>query len=355
MDLPEIIDFNYNRRFGVEVEVNAMDKRDFQLNPLDRKAGEYPNGIHYVADVVMKTLKKPVRVGSWHHTHNNYEDWIIKPDRSCGIEICSPAEKGWMNISNIETVINAIGKDERIPVDDRCAFHVHVNVADSVIFNTVRNTFCSTNTYEGSDKLASIIGFWIKCEPVFMDSVPPSRKRNRYCQCIGLTDLFHCHKNYHVDALIRKLGHHKYFSLNTFHLNARNRSTIEFRITGREACVDGYLAKNWIRLLIHFVDMSRKLSIIPYEKGNRWSSLLWLDPKDVMEVLRFMEPGLPEELKETRNWFLARILTNINSSLPGIWSSSFRRESRKQVLEIISELGYKEEDILLYLKPPKDR
>lgn len=358
MDSPEALGFNYDRRFGVEIEINAFDRRDFKKFPLNLKSGELPQGIHYVADLVMKTLKKPVHVGKWHHTHNNYNEWIIKPDSSCGIEVCSPATKGWTGLKDIQTVITALSEDEKVPIDERCSFHVHVNVNDSVHLQVSPEGFGRRVNHERSMKLASIIAHWIKCEPVFMDSVPEDRKRSRFCQCIGMSDLFEHSTEIDPQTLIGRLGSHKYYTLNTYHLNKGKRNTIEFRIIERDGCRDAYLAKNWIRLLVHFVEMTRLLPFPnQFIKGDKWSSLLWLDPRDVMGILGFIgnEYVLSKGMEQTRNWFLARMVSNLKSDLPGVWCEEARGFAYEQVGEIITELGFTEAEMLKHLLPPDAR
>jgi hypothetical protein len=64
-------------------------------------------------------------------------------------------------------------KTSKIQSDNRCSFHVHIDVSDL-----------------SEIKLASVISWWIKCEPVFLDSVPAKRKKNQYCQFLGEMDIF---------------------------------------------------------------------------------------------------------------------------------------------------------------------
>lgn len=324
MDSPTFLSFNYNRRFGAEIEINSFDQRDFKKYPLGR--GELPEGIEYVAEVCQKVVRTPVDIMKWHHTHNNLT-WRVKPDSSCGIELCSPVVKGWPGLKEICKVVEALGQDDRIKIDDRCSFHCHVEVAD-----------CT------QDQLASILTYWIKCESVFLDSVPANRKRNRFCQCIGLSDLFEHDTEVNSEEVIRRLGMMKYYTLNTFHQCKGNRDTIEFRIIESEGCTDAYLVKNWIRLLIHFVEMA-KAQPRPrqYYPGDPWSSFLWLDPNQVMEFLGFINDGyeLSKGMTQTRDWFLARLHKNtFDTGLPGIWSNVARKVAKDQVDNIIKSLGF---------------
>lgn len=317
-ELPTLC-FNYNRRFGVEIELNAFDGRDFKARPLGPR--ELPAGIHYIGNLISKKLKTPVNVGGWHLTHNN-QSWEVKPDRSCGIEVCSPATRGWAGLKQVLEVIEEIRKNPTTRLDQRCSLHVHVDVSDCL------------------GQVANIMAYWIKSEAVFLDSVPECRKRNQYCRPIGQTNLFQHDSKIESDQIIKKLSQ-KYLTANTYHLNKGNRNTIEFRIAEHEGCIDANFAKNWIRLILHFVEMTRIRSLpIAYRDGDPWSSFLWLEPKDVMYLLGFygnydLSPGMVQ----TRNWFLQRLAKNIDAELPGVWSKDARAFSKKQVLEIIKDLG----------------
>src|SRR5688572_42655 len=191
MDEMKTLKFNYDRRFGVEIELNSLDRRDFKARPL--RQGELPEGTNYIATLLMENLRSPVRINKWNYTHNNFAEWVVKPDSSCGIEVCSPAFKGWTGLKQVVKTIDILEADPKILVDDRCSFHVHVNVMDCL--SRIKRTGMGFNSsgYEWSKSydLAAILAWWTKCEPVFLDSVPADRKRSRYCMAIGSTDLLH--------------------------------------------------------------------------------------------------------------------------------------------------------------------
>src|ERR1017187_5174505 len=90
---------------------------------------------------------------------------------------------------------------------------------------------------------------------------PDIRKKNRYCQNMGMTSLFEHNQNYSPLTMIEKVGEVKYFSLNTNQLRRTGgkRRTVEFRIIEGQGCKDPYLMKNWIRLILHFVEMVKQL------------------------------------------------------------------------------------------------
>lgn len=331
MDDPIRLAFCYGRRFGVEIELNAFDNRDFRKFPL--RKGELPEGIHYVGNLITKMLGTPADICKWGHTHNN-NHWVLKPDSSCGIEVCSPVSKGWVGLKNICRVIDLFRHDPHIQADQKCSLHVHMDMAD----------MCSTGG-PGSrwdDELGVVLAYWMKCEGVFLDSVPAQRKRNRYCQCIGVCDLFEHDHDYRPKDLVKLLGQQKYYSINTYHLCQNRRPTIEFRIVESEGCRDPYLVKNWIRLLVHFVEVAKRHQYPPsYTPGDKWSSLLWLDPDDVMGFLGFNGGyELSRGMEQTRNWFLARLYANMaDNKMAGVWSDKARQIAKEQIDRQIANLG----------------
>lgn len=309
----------YCRRFGTEIEVNAFDNRN---RPLVENA--LPEGIQYVGTQVNKTLGEKVLIHKWGHDHNN-DVWIVKPDSSCGMEVCSPVSKGWYGLKRICQVIDMLGGDSKIKSDSRCSLHVHTDVSDL-----------------STEQLGAVISWWIKSEPVFLDSVPPQRKRNRYCQFLGLCELFEHDGVYGLETLIKRLGTAKYGTLNTYHLKAGKRQTIEFRIMENECCQNPYMAKNWIRLILHFIEMAC-LKGIPrvYEDGNPWTGYCWLDPKEVFQLLGFdgsyeLSPGL----EQVKSWFLSRLLKYAaRTGLPGVMSDPARKMAYTQYKDILLDSG----------------
>jgi hypothetical protein len=317
-----ILEYNYNRRFGVELELNAFDQRDFKKNPL--KVFEHPAGIHTVTNLVKTETGMWTETEHYRSTHNNYDRWVIKPDSSCGFEVCSPPVKGWEGIEQICSVVNALKKHPSVISDHRCSLHMHLDIGDL-----------------SKEQLASVLVYWIKCEAVFLDLMPPGRKRNRYCMSIGNSDMFYHNTPIDPDNIINKLGIYKYLTANTYHYIKKSRTTIEFRIADAAACLNPLYTKNWMRLILHFVEMAARRPLPrPYKSGDPWSSFLWLDPKDVLYLLGFygnyaLSPGM----EQTRNWFVERLIKNIDCDLTGIWSKVGREKSKKQILEVAEDLG----------------
>lgn len=307
-NMDSILDCEIYRRVGIELEANTPSGEIKRLSK-----NEAPEGAQYIGALIHDITKERVEIHGWHNTHNN-NCWIIKPDSSCGVEICTPILKGWTGLKSLLHVID--GMKGHVSSDGRCSLHAHVNVSDLSI-----------------DKIASVISWWIKCELVFMDLMPERRKCNRYCQLIGLSDFIDIDSDYDPELLIELLADQKYYSINTFHLRKDRRKTLEFRFMGNEGCIDSYTAKNWIRLILYFVEVVSVLNMPkPYEYGNQWSSFCWLDPIDVFDLLGFDNPKLLSPgLKQVRDWTLCRLLKNVKSDLIGIWSQTGRKVAISQI------------------------
>jgi hypothetical protein len=322
---------NY-RRFGVEIELNTLDGH---IRKLDRHNGEIPLGSDNIALIIKNTINKNVEIQGWDHNFNN-DNWIVKPDSSCGIEVCSPVLKGWSGLIELIKVIEKF-KERGIKADQRCSLHVHINISDLNL-----------------QQLASVIAWYIKCEHIFMESVPSCRKINRYCQMLGMTDLFQVESPIVPEHLLNSISNVKYYSLNAYHFvkgggfspHNNRKKTIEFRIGENAMCLDGLAVKNWIRLLLHFVEVTKSRPL-PYEykKGDSWSGLLWLDVVDVFKVLNFDEP-CSEGLNQVKNWFIERLLQNgHDTGLTGVWSNEARSIVRKDINTIVKNIDNNKHDM----------
>lgn len=336
--MDRVLDCQFHRRFGVEIELNTLNG---VVKKLDEDKGESAYGSDLVASLIHEATRKPVEIHGWHRTDNN-GGWIVKPDSSCGIEVCTPVLKGWTGLKSLMKVVEAFAKSNadaskkhRINSDNRCSMHVHVNIADLT-----------------KEQLATVIAYYIKCEHVIFDSLPIRRKNNRYCQFIGMTDLFSHDFNMDPDDLISRVSGVKYYSLNAYHFmkgggftwRNNRRQTIEFRIAENDACLSPFFVKNWVRFLLHFVEVTKNAPYpTKYVAGDPWSSLLFLDTKDVFKVLKFDQP-MSEGLKQMRNWFMGRVLSNgcpirpSSTPLPAFFSSKGRERERAEFIKLCNEM-----------------
>jgi hypothetical protein len=260
-------------RFGVEIELNSLDFRDFVKNPLAN--GERPVGMDRIAEVV-SGLGFNCEIQDWQYNHNP-SFWTCKPDSSCGLELCSPVLDG-SSKDQLFLVMDALSADDSILVDERCAFHVHLELS----------------SMELKDSFAAILAWWIKCEHVFVDFASPLRKNNFYCKPIGITDTFAPDETVCAKTIFRKLGY-KHFSANAFHFFSRRRPSLEFRIA--EGTKDSLFADRWIKTLLRFAESAASRGMP--------SDYLWIPPE---KVFQFM--NLDSDLE---SWFVSRLLSNCQS------------------------------------------
>lgn len=297
------------RRFGVEIEVNAFDMRN---RPLGYDVGRLPSGIYEVASVVQAAAKDRVYVQKWGNNHNN-DTWIVKPDSSCGMEICTPVCKGVAGLRSVCAVVDALGRDSRISADERCSLHVHVDVHDL-----------------STDQIGSIIAWWIKCEYAISAIVPIKRRKNKYCQFVSTSDIIVDIKEPMLESseLISMIGEHKYLSLNTYHLYNRRRQTIEFRFMDSSACLNYHDAKNYLKFIMTFVSAAVARGLPPnYISGNKMTGYAWLDGIDVAEMLGLMNPTISKGMSELAVWMMGRILKCENKEENGVFGLFFSKSS----------------------------
>lgn len=307
--------FESTRRFGVEIEINAFD---LLSKPINDKV--LPSGIEEIACSISEYIKDNVVITKWQNDHYN-TSWGIKPDSSCGMEIISPVLKGIHGIEQVCKVVNVV-KDNGYPADKRCSVHVHVDVSDLT-----------------DQKLLSILTWWIKCEPVFFDSVLNCRKINAYCMMIGLNKAFKVNsKFYTLNELMNIFGKVKYYSLNTYHKNNNKRNTIEFRIMDYDACKNVDDIKNWIKLILHFCECAIRTGMPDkFEQNNYMSGYYWLDPLNFMNFLELSDDyELSDEIDEVKTWFINRCLKNICSQgIMGFYSLETRLFALEEIKTMI--------------------
>ncbi len=308
-----------NRRFGVEIEINAFDGRS---RPLGHELGRMPDGIDYISNLLHKLVKDKVFIQKWGNNHNN-GNWILKPDSSCGIEICTPVMKGISGIKTVCSVVDGFSKDSRVKADSRCSFHVHIDIHDLL-----------------SSQIASIINWWIKCEYILMNIVPIQRKRNKYCQLLSLSDIVDGieYPIINPSTLINSVGRHKYYSLNTFHLLNNKRKTIEFRIMDSSSCTNYFDAKNYLLFLLHFVNITSKFPPLKkYEINNSLTSYSWIDFEQFLQIFCLEDDSnLSEGMLEMKNWLFMRMDHNINCNVDGIFGKDFK----SQEIDFLSRQKY---------------
>lgn len=299
--------------FGAEIEINSFD-----LKNRPEAHQSVPLGSYEVAFLVNEVTKGRVSVSKWCNNHNN-NHWVVKPDSSCGMEVCSPVLKGWFGAEAISHVVDRMSKDKRIRSDSRCSFHVHFDVSSL-----------------SSQELLAVICWWIKLENFFMDAVPSKRKANPYCRMIAQSNVINdVSQSFDLNFLVERLGVSKYYTLNTFHYYNKRRKTIEFRIMDNSCCLSQNDSLNWVALLHHFINRSLDYGAPPqFVEGNPFSGYSWLDPIDAFVFLGFMDE-LPRRIRCIRSWLVDRLVKHGKDYLEfGIFSQDFRLRSYKEICKL---------------------
>lgn len=302
--MSKIITCENYRRFGVEIELNTTTN-------IIKPKHLVPDGSDVVAGIIRKTCKDEVFLNGWLHVNNN-ESWIIKPDSTCGIEINSPILKGGYDLAKLCRVVQGINEHPNLSADERCSFHVHVNMED-----------CS------SRQIGAALAWWVKAEGVFFDAIPMQRKCHRHVQLIGMSDSFRPNYEYDHTQVIEKLSDVKYHSANCYHMVQNRRRSIEFRTAGHEYCLNPIFAKQWIRLLLHFVDRAINIGM-PH-------NLNWLSTQEFFSMLLFTQSNLSPGMKQVKIWFLKQLRRHTMDGGYGLWSPGLRRTSMDQVRDLCAK------------------
>ena len=225
------------RRFGVELEYNAFDNKS-----RSRTLNDLPSGIYDLALRLQKASGKTIEINKWSYTNNNH-NWVLKPDSSCGIEICSPPFRGMHGYDEFYRVLSDFVLLKGIDSDSRCSMHVHVEIEDFSLNN-----------------LMFMVEKWINFELFFFMLTNTKRWLNQYCIPLGFNKNFDASKPINMIDMMEKLSDYKYYSINLFHYVKNRKKTVEFRCMGNEACVNPDDAGNWCKLLLCFVDRCKNQS-----------------------------------------------------------------------------------------------
>lgn len=222
------------QRLGIELEYNSISSDKLEENKL-------PSGIMEAACVLKETINKTIFVSNWHTTTGN-DYWVVKPDSSCGFEVCSPILKSKNDLFELKEIIKSLRKNGSFSSDKRCSFHVHFELNDT------SNNF-----------LSNMIISWIKLEIFLYLLLPNYRKQTNYAQILSLSPLFFHNSNrlesfkLNQETIINHIKEYKFYSINLYHFKKSNRNTVEFRIMDSSACLNEEYAFSWISLLNNFM------------------------------------------------------------------------------------------------------
>lgn len=311
----DFLDFISKLRFGVEIELNSFDLKS------KPNTGVSPKGIEDIAILTKKSVNSKVLISNWKNNHNN-NNWFVKPDSSCGLEICSPILKGVYGIKKVASLVEQLSR-EKVFCDERCSFHVHFDVSKL-----------------SKKEIVSIIYWWIKIEVFLMDMMPAHRKLNQFCRLISNSNTIDkVNSRPGFDYFLNRIGRSKYFTLNMYHYFHERRKSIEFRIMDNKCCVSSKDCYYYIFFLHHFIYqavVTQKPK--PYKKDFPFTGFCWLDPKDVFSFLGFDKKELPEYIISLRKWVLQRLKQNIEDcSVNGIFSKKFRNQSIKETYSLLKK------------------
>lgn len=267
------------RRMGVELEYNSMDKlsRSVSTNNL-------PYGIYIFSDICLTVLKKYVEINKWHNTNNN-ENWVVKPDASCGLEICSPPQSLNLLINDLYLLVKEISKHSFIESDLRCSFHVHVEIQDFEYYD-----------------LVLLVETWIRCEPLFFFLCEEGRWMNNYCKALSLSFASNALDSEYTKDIINAISENKYYAINLCNYKKKKKTTVEFRIIGSNACKDAETAVVWCKIL------SRLVSYVK-EKRNRLNRISEFDYFTLIDLIFCLKLN---EDKQIIDWMKKKYLIAYN-------------------------------------------
>jgi hypothetical protein len=269
--------FCSERRFGVEIEYNAIDgsSKSSDIDGL-------PCGIYMFADVVKDAINKNVEVNKWHSTNNN-KNWIVKPDSSCGLEICSPPNYSLEGIKEVENVIDGISNKKHFESDSRCSLHVHVEIDD---FNYSQILF--------------LIQSWIQYEPVFFLMARKDRLFNNYCKPISFCFDFFLNDLRNSSLIYESICENKYFAINLCSYKKKKKKTIEFRIMGSDGCISSSVCSAWCKILLSFVSSCKKKCDIVHFMND-------INYKSISQFEKFIEIDTNFPNFDFKKWLCDRI------------------------------------------------
>lgn len=248
-----------DRKFGVEFEVsNTLSKRKL-AGILMRFAKCRGNS----RSVVTTPGKK-----GWAETREN-DYWHVKYDSTCGPlgkhndfgwEIASYIGKSTEDVENISEAASWL-QQHKVETNLNCGLHIHVEVRDFF-----------------PEQMGCLVARWVKIEPYLFLLCQPQRYGNPYCRslrnkliygdinyCRNRLDnfwhkmaptCFETHDNDDKKYTLNTLGYAKALQ-NAFY----DRATVELRLP--ECLLDYMHVKNWIVLMLNFVQSCMDNSVVP--------------------------------------------------------------------------------------------
>lgn len=286
-----------DRPFGIEVELSE------ELLPCD-----YFKAFDGIAEIISFHDKIHRVEICYDYINSEGDNWDIKPDASCGLEIASYKASGLKDLENISNCLKKIGRSG-YGVDESCGCHVHVDISD----------------FSKKD-VGKMLALWMLAEDVILQAVPSHRRGNEYCKPLRSVYKWILHDKISSPSnFCRSLEPHDYeerrVSLNIFNYLYSDNRTVELRLP--ESSLEEGDAKNWIKLLVNFVEnVERSPTPVCLKSAGLIGS---------MKILGLHERGLvlSEDLFRTKEWFLRRLIFYSSSS-----------NLRKQALSLLNRMWY---------------
>jgi hypothetical protein len=311
------------RRFGVELEVSN--------NLTKSKIGKILKKFEANSEKSREVIVTPGLEG-WAQTKGN-DYWHVKFDRTCG-PLGKNIDYGWEvasfigsgtgdvnHISRLARELDAAGAE----VNLNCGFHVHVEVKD----------------YSPYD-MGILLARWMKVEDLLFSICHKSRSNNEYCASIKsifnkswssytkdpeyLWDILRpydlgTHNNNSKKVTLNTVGFATHILIQSF-----SRNTVELRMP--ECLLDETHVKNWIRLIVNFVDFSKSNPKMPdnFDSCNSIEELLvnlGLSGQDEFLIM-------DHDLLMTKIWLLKKIISCSRNEL--------MIHQAKKTLEFVSEI-----------------
>lgn len=311
------------RRFGVELELSS----NLTKSEVGDKLVEFES---------LYGLKKSVKVTpgetGWAQTQrNNY--WHVKYDSTCGVhgkgvdhgwEIASYIGQGPDDIHHISRAARFL-ENAGAQTNLNCGFHVHVETTDFT-----------------QKMMGVLIARWLKIEPVLVSICHTSRWKNEYCQTLRrraeklkIKYVQDAPNDFWLHISPKDLNVHnnyeKRYTLNTIGFATSqiipdyNRNTVELRLP--ESKLDEGHVKNWIRLILNFVESCSQNALPPnnLDQAKDLSETLYYLGLSGVEDFYVLDP----ELLSLKVWFLKKLVATLDPRMA--------TESRKH-LDFISSL-----------------
>jgi len=293
----------HTRKFGVELEVSP----DLHKTKIG----------HLLEDFEMfygssRRVKVTSGAKGWEDTNSN-DYWHVKYDSTCG-PIGKSEDHGWEIASFIgisQSDLNDISeagswlKSQGVSTNKNCGYHIHIDVSDLT-----------------PENIGLMIARWLKIEFCVMSACASQRLSNQYCQFLNIRKITQNAiynplnlKRFWDDMAPQNLGIHdnpdKRYTVNPIgyrigQINPMHpRKTVEFRFP--ECLLDENHIKNWVHLLLCFVDNCCNFNSVPenIQKSTSVSEVLQILGLEGSESFYFLD----KELFDTKIWFLNKIIS----------------------------------------------